>query len=119
MRGAFGHILASGHCTNEQARELGRTMGREARPPDLQGFLEAFSHLGLGALRLSVHGPARWVVEGHALHGADAARSLTCALALGFVEGAIGAIDGREALGAETQCRSRGAAVCEFHIRQK
>ena len=119
VRRAFQHILGSGHCTPADARSLGRAMGLEARGDAFEGYLEAFSHLGIGQLKLASATADRFVVEGHALQASTSARALTCALALGFVEGAVSSLTGQDAMGAEMECRSRGHVACAFHVRPK
>lgn len=119
VRAAFRYVLTARQCTQAQARELGRAMGAQAHGHDLRAYLDAFSHLGLGTLHAASLEQDRYVVEGHELYAAQTPRSLTCSLALGFVEGAAAALEDREALGAELRCRSRGAPFCEFHIRPR
>ena len=119
VRHAFLHILGSGHCTPADARSLGRAMGSQARTDAFATYLDAFSHLGLGELKLASATADRFVIEGRDLHEAKSARSLTCSLALGFVEGAVSAMTGHEAMGAEMECRSRGHTACAFHVRPK
>lgn len=118
VREAFRFLSSGAGLAPEAARELGRAMGLRARGGDLPVYLDAFSHLGLGRLTLASVDADRYVVHGHDLAGAERAPSTTCALALGFVEGAVGAIAGLDAsLGAEMHCRSRGHATCSFFVR--
>lgn len=119
VREAFRFILASAQCTPGQARALGHAMGSQARGDRFGAYLEAFSHLGIGELKIASATADRFVILGHDLHAAATPRALSCSLALGFVEGAVSALTGQEAMGAEMECRSRGHAACAFHVRPK
>lgn len=120
VREAFRFLASRAGLSPAGARELGRSMGGQARARDLASYLDAFSHLGLGRLELASEDGGRFVIRGHDLSGSHEPKSPSCALALGFVEGAIGALDGSDAaLGAEMLCRSRGHAHCAFHVRAK
>lgn len=114
---AFRHLTGARGLQPGAARELGRAMGRAV--PDVEASLVAFSHLGLGRLSLAGAADGRLGVVGHGLAGSEEAHAASCALALGFVEGLAEAVSGRDALGAEMRCRSRGHETCSFVVRSR
>lgn len=119
VNAAFRELVTDGIVTSRGARDLGRAMGRAAGRDQLAATLEAFSHLGVGCLRLSVEEPGRFEFQSPDLLGSDKSGNHTCAMALGFLEGLAKAVTGRDSLGAETRCRSRGHASCAFVVMTK
>lgn len=117
---AFRSLTAEGiGLTPDRARELGRLMGCQAGAGELRAFVDAFSHLGLGTLRLAADELDRAVFDSPDLRGAERAGASCCTFALGFCEGATQATRGGTMLGAEVRCRSRGAPACTFVVMRK
>jgi len=119
VRTAFHFLVDPTGLAPMRARELGRTIGRSARSDELADHLDAFSHLGIGRVRFDALESDRYVFHGDALRGSERPNSPSCALALGFLEGVVGATTGHVALGAEMRCRSRGDERCVFTIRAR
>lgn len=98
-------------------RELGRALARKANCQDMSVFVTAFATMGLGDLRAEPAQEGRYVFAGENLLEARAgAKQPTCQLPLGYLEGAVEAITGVPALGAETRCQSMGAHLCMFVV---
>jgi hypothetical protein len=116
---AFHFVVDPAGLAPAKARELGRTIGSQARPDELADYLDAFSHLGIGTLRFHALESDRYAFSGDSLRGSERANAASCALALGFLEGAVSSVSGHAALGAEMRCRSRGDACCEFTVRAR
>lgn len=113
---AFHFLTKNGALDFEKARELGRALGMSLPPGQFTPFLNALSHLGLGKLALASQERARYLFRSENLAGAERGRSSSCGIALGFAEGLVRAETGRDALGAEMECRSRGAHACTFVV---
>lgn len=117
VRAAFHHLVRNGTLGPVRARELGRALGREARPGELAAHLDAFAHLGLGDLRILSEEPGRCAFAGRdLLESAAGPNAASCALALGYAEGLVEGLHGKRALGSEMTCRSRGHAECTFVV---
>ena len=112
-------FLVDGGLTPGTARELGRTLGRQAGEHSLGEYLDAFSHLGIGALKVATLLEDRYTFTGEGLRGSERANAPSCAAALGFLEGAVERATGGGALGTELQCRSRGHAACTFTVKAR
>lgn len=98
-------------------RQLGRDMARRANCPGLTVFLATFAEMGLGDLRLESADGNKHVFHGVRLLEATASSSRpTCHLPLGFLEGAVSTLAGRDVLGTETACQSQGAPQCVFQV---
>lgn len=120
VKTAFGYLVSNHVLGAPRARELGRALGRVAREGQLAPHLAAFSHLGLGSLRLVSAEKERYSFAGSNLVGsAEAPNAVACALALGYAEGVAEGISGRATLGSEMACRSRGHAECVFVVRAR
>lgn len=116
VKSAFHFVVESAGLSPAHARELGREMGRQARPDEIADFLDAFSHLGIGNLRLTLVDHARYEFAAKDLRGSETPNSKACSLALGFLEGTIEAMTGQRALGAHMRCRSRSDEQCTFTV---
>jgi predicted hydrocarbon binding protein len=116
---AFQYLVNGTGLKADAARELGRAMGRVALGEDIGPYVVAFSHLGLGRLTLAPREGDRFALLGHDLAGSHLPHAAVCSLALGFIEGAVAATTGTDALGAEMRCRSRGDAECVFYVRTR
>lgn len=116
---AFQFLTSPAGLSPERARDLGRALGHKAKADELHAFSEAFSHLGVGTLRVVQEAPDRVVFTSPDLVDAKRPKAASCALALGFVEGATQAARGGSLLGAETRCRSRGHDECMFVVMAK
>jgi PAS domain S-box-containing protein len=106
-----------------RTRELGKrlvTRANEEGPRELGAYLDAFRTLGGGDVRLVEQAGARYTFTGADLLEvvAESAQP-TCHLALGYLEGVVGAATGRPALGAEVACRSQGHAACRFVVQSR
>lgn len=120
VRTAFRHLVRSGTCDAARARELGRVLGREKGDTPLAAFLDAFSHLGLGRLRLVAADADRFTFATADLMGDEGTPApASCALALGFCEGLAETTVAKPTLGSEMTCRSRGDAECTFTVRAR
>lgn len=99
-------------------RALGRALGEETAGADLQVDLQAFAAMGLGHVRLvSDRGGLLTFEATDSLETTPRAAAPSCYLALGFLEGLLGAHAGAPALGTETACQARGAPACVFAVR--
>ena len=116
---AFRYLSTPGHFTLDKAREVGRALGREAKPGQLAEFLHAFSHLGLGRLELKDQTGVRHVFVGHGIPIDSVTNPPACAIALGFLEGVVSSTKGMPALGAEITCRARGQSECRFLVMER
>lgn len=116
VKSAFHFVVDSAGLSPSHARELGREMGRQARPDEIADFLDAFSHLGVGNLRLTLVDQARYEFAARGLRGSEASNAKSCSLALGFLEGTIEVMTGQRTLGAQMKCRSRGDDECTFTV---
>ena len=120
VRASFRHLVLSGALDAARARELGRVMGRDKAGTSIGAYLDAFSHLGLGHVRLVSADDDRFSFAAADLLGQDAKPTrAACSLALGFVEGVAEASAGRPTLGAEMTCRARGDAECGFSVKAR
>lgn len=110
------HFLVDGGLSPARAREMGRALGRQSDDHSLGVYLDAFSHLGIGRLKVAAVDDERYTFTGEDLRGSASSNAPSCALALGFLEGATERATGTPALGAEMRCRSRGHDKCAFTI---
>jgi PAS domain S-box-containing protein len=118
VRAMLANLVSEGD--GPRLRDMGRGFARRANCPDLAVFLRTFRDLGLGELRVVREEPSAWRFEGvDLLEARPGSRQPTCQLPLGYLEGAISALAGAEALGAEVRCQSLGHARCEFVVRAR
>lgn len=116
---AFEFLATQRILDPDKARLLGRHVGALADKGHVAEFLTALSHFGIGKLNLESETNGRYVFRGVGLKGANQTRAPVCGLALGFVEGIVRAVSGKDALGAEVECRSHGHDACVFVVIAK
>ena len=117
VRALLRSLRGPGPENASRMRETGRAMARRANCPGTTVYLELFAKMGLGDLKLDDETPARLVFSGRdLLERVAQSRHPTCDLPLGFLEGAVAALTGRAALGAEVRCQSMGAPRCVFVV---
>ena len=117
VRDMLRHLSLRTPLADQTMRRLGRDLARRANSPGLAVFLETFSGMGLGDLKLEDVQGARHTFSGSdLLERREASRQPTCQLPLGFLEGAVEVLGGGGALGTETACQSMGAPRCAFVV---
>lgn len=110
-------ITRRSHVTDAALRETGRALAKEHPGGDLVSFIEAFRDMGAGELRLVARlGGRLEFAADDMLERRDRSSLPTCYLALGYLEGAVSAAEGRPALGNEMRCRSMGHEECRFTL---
>lgn len=98
-------------------REMGRELAAGLSARTLDAYVRAFSHMGLGTLRHARSDGRRSVFTGEdLLEREERSTQPTCALALGFLEGAMASCAGAPCLGTEVRCQSMGHDACEFIV---
>lgn len=115
------HILREigSHVGNsaQTRRELGRTMATETEAHTLEEYLEALDAAGVGKLTVGAAEKDRYVFVGdRLLEVTPGYKEPTCHIALGYAESVVSALHGRQALGAEIACQSKGHPLCRFVI---
>lgn len=123
VRRLLQDLSGQAHVQPGLMRDLGRRLAKGVPPGTLDDYARAFASMGLGTLvfagRETGRGTERFVFEGDdLLERATNASQPTCHLALGFVEGAVGAISGKAALGTELQCQSQGHKRCKLIVKE-
>lgn len=109
---------AAGASSSAMRRRLGRDLAEEAGAATIGEFLDAFSAMGLGEMKIESQSDARLTFRATGLlEVTPGLGATTCHLALGFLEGAVGGLLGVDALGAELACESKGEAECTFVVR--
>lgn len=104
----------------ETIASVGRSLARELALTDMREFAAAFRATGLGNLNFeSKDGNKYHFVADDLLEKRVGASQPTCHLALGFLEGAVGAVHGGSALGTELRCQSKGHAQCVFVVQPR
>lgn len=117
VRDMLRHLSQRTPQADQTMRRLGRDLARRANSPGLAVFLETFSAMGLGDLKLDDVQGHRHVFSGSdLLERRESSRQPTCQLPLGFLEGAIEVVTGAPALGAELACQSTGGSRCSFVV---
>lgn len=116
---AFQFLVDPAGLGPARARELARTLGRQVDGSPVHLYLDAFSHLGIGRLKLEQDEPERATFVGEGLRGAQRPNATACAFALGFLEGAMETRLGRATLGAEIRCASHGHPACTFVVMRR
>lgn len=98
-------------------RALGRELAGGLSGMTAPEAVAAYAGMGLGVLRSESRERGRYVFEGHELlEREEQSAQPTCFLSLGYLEGVVAALEGREALGTEVACQSRGHAACRFVV---
>lgn len=100
--------------------EIGRHLARDLHERDIEGAVEAFCSMGLGRLQIAKHGDGVYTFVGEdLLERREGSSQPTCHLALGFLEGAVGAVHGARGLGTELHCQSLGHPQCVFVVKPR
>lgn len=97
-------------------RELGRALAEQAAHGEVPSLLEAYAAAGLGHVSYSQEGDLFVYQTNDNILELPAARTPSCNVLLGFVEGLTSARTGRPALGSETRCRTMGHPACVFVV---
>lgn len=101
-------------------RSLGRALAQELAPRGLAESLRVLEAMGGGRFQVVSVQAGRYVVTASdTLERRGRAMQPTCELPLGFLEGAIGRLEGGGALGTETRCQSMGHEECTFVVKGK
>lgn len=121
VRALFGEVLRRSRLHENELREMGAALARQVDAATCDAFAAAFEGLGLAdELRAARAGEGRYAFEARDLFERQpAARGTTCHLTLGFLQEAVRRVEGREALGSETSCQSRGDDACRFTVRAR
>jgi PAS domain S-box-containing protein len=110
-------LLRRAHVSEHMVREFGRGLARERKVGSPQDHADAFVDMGFGALRFLARHQDRFEFSAtDLLERRPNAALPTCFLTLGYLEGAIAAITGRNALGNEMRCQSMGHDDCRFVV---
>ena len=100
--------------------KLGRRLAGEVEAKSAEEFSAAFRAMGLGELQLTGEDDGTYVFEADdLLEKRGRSTQPTCHLARGYLEGAVAALHGHNALGAEVRCQSQGHARCRFVVKPK
>lgn len=101
-------------------REIGRDVAASLGADSIASYAAAYAQMGLGRIELATTADGRHEFLGHdLLERVSFAQQPTCYLALGFLEGAVGQVEARAALGTEVACQSRGHAACRFVVGRR
>jgi len=100
--------------------QVGRDLASEVQASSAEEYARTFASLGLGSLALEKKEGSTYTFVGDDLLGrVPRATQPTCHLARGFLEGAVGALHGGQALGAEVRCQSQGHEKCRFVVKPR
>lgn len=117
VRSLMRSLHRTGHESAMRMRDMGRGFARRANCPGATVYLELFSTMGLGDLKLDDQSATRYVFSGNDLiERVESSTHSTCHLPLGFLEGAVEGLTGRRVLGTEVACQSMGAPRCTFIV---
>lgn len=120
MRVIFRRTLQTGPKEARSMRDTGRRLAGEVGAACMEGFLNAFSEMGLGELQLVEARGDRYVVRGAGLlEQRPGSSQPTCSLPLGYLEAAAGRLTGHAGLGTELECQSLGHERCLFVVRAR
>lgn len=101
-------------------RALGRSLAQDVPAASLPDFLHAFETMGGGRFGIEAQVDGRFIVVGKDLLERRAgATQPTCALPLGFLEGAVARMHEGVVLGTETRCQSLGHEACVFVVQAR
>lgn len=104
----------------ELLRDLGRALAADARPETVASYLAAWASAGLGHVAFTREAGDRFrYTSADLLLHPSGGKTPTCRVALGFLEGLTRAATGRDALGAEVECRAAGHAECVFVVMSR
>ena len=100
--------------------ELGRSLARDVPQESVMAYVQAFNDMGLGRLELNRHDGQTYTFRARdVLEARPGATLPTCHLALGFLEGAVGALHDANGLGTEMRCQSLGHEFCVFVVKPR
>lgn len=117
VRSLMRSLQRAGHESAMRMRDMGKSFAKRAGCPGVTVYLELFSTMGLGDLKLDDESPTRFVFSGRDLiERVPESPQATCHLPLGFLEGAVEGLTQRRVLGTEVQCQSMGAERCVFIV---
>lgn len=122
VRAILHEMLQRARLSSSELREVGRFVVGQVDAPYLEMFLRAFTSMGLGgSLRCDLAQGGRYVfTAADLLERRKASSVTTCDLTLGFLCGAVARVEhGRETLGSELTCQSRGDAYCTFVVQAR
>lgn len=114
------NLVGGLNIPRETIASVGRSLARELALHDMQEYAAAFRATGLGNLHFDrAEGERFFFVADDLLEKRVGASQPTCHLALGFLEGAVGATHEGAALGTELRCQSKGHAQCVFVVQPR
>lgn len=117
VRTMLQRVADAGSIPPNVMRELGRSLAAGVAGRSMAEYARAFSHMGLGRLKVAQEGENRWQMTGEdLLELAPGAAQPGCRMPLGFLEGAAQALSGHDALGTELRCQSMGHPECVFVV---
>lgn len=121
VMGIVRELLGQGYVPARGLTLLGRHLAGELPRRTIEEYAEALGTVGLGSLALRRVEGANYVFEGSDLieRAPSRASQPTCHLTLGFLEGAVEAIEAAPALGTEMRCQSLGHDACVFIVRAR
>lgn len=112
--------LATGPQSALQRRQLGRAVAAETESADIAAFLDGFRSMGIGEILFDRASERRYVFRGDSLiEVVPGAAHPTCHIALGYLEGAVAAVERSETLGSEIECQAQGHASCLFVVKAR
>lgn len=121
VRALFGELVRRSRLHENELRDMGAALARQVDAATCQEFAASYERLGLADdLRCSRTADGRYAFEARDLfERRPHARGTTCHLTLGYFQEAVRRVEGREALGSETTCQSRGDDACRFAVRAR
>jgi len=116
VRQMLQRLARRGVASGGMMRDIGRDLATGGKGA-IEERLRAFVAMGLGDMRLAGREGSRYRFEGSGLLERErVGAQASCHLPLGYLEAAVGAVEGVEALGTETTCQSMGAPRCTFVV---
>lgn len=113
-------LLRDDGMAPEARRAMGASLARDAHADNIQTFLDVYAAAGGGTLTMVESDNVRFRFRGTELLETQRGHTRpTCHLALGFLEGVVRQLTGRDALGSELKCVSRGDAECVFVVKAR
>lgn len=120
VRRIMREMLETGRLDPTFLADMGRRLAGEAKGDDVDTLIAAITSLGFGSIEAHADAPDRYTFVGHnLLEQRPGARSTTCDLTLGYLNGVVERVTGAVAVGTETACVSRGDRECRFVVRAK
>ncbi|HEX2021443.1 MAG TPA: V4R domain-containing protein, partial [Candidatus Thermoplasmatota archaeon] len=113
-------LTGRSHVMRTEIVETGRAMAAEIPRTDAAGYAQAFRTMGLGSLHVErIDGKAYTFAGDDLLERREKSTQPTCALTLGFLEGAVARLHESAALGTELRCQSQGHPRCVFVVKPR